>query len=213
MKIIREGFSSAWTEEGKRASALRVDVAHSGSRRGLPDKHRWYTCPGSPCCSEFHPVPWVPAPLPSSVPVRDTWAHRGQRDRYIAGAIHSNAPDTGRHCRRSTAGLWSPLRQEGSPGSREERPRAHHPGAEPTGSWTRSQVSGDQTESIAAEFYWELRDDGDKIYSHRSSTQVFSPKYLEPIIFECQILLYFNHLGYKFPNALHSCLLFETRGT
>lgn len=110
-------------------SLLRVGTAHPrtrglGSGCGSPDKCHWCTCPGSQHCSASHPVPWVPVPRPHSVPVRDTWGRRGQSDRYIAEAIRNSAPGTGRHCRRSTAGLWSPLRREGSPGSGEEGPHA-----------------------------------------------------------------------------------------
>lgn len=135
MESIKDNISSAWTKEeslgmerGRGTCWPGGGGRGMGSRCGLPDKCRWCTCPGSPCCSEFHPGPWVPAPLPSCVPGHDTWAHRVQQDRYTGEAIRSNAPDTGRHCRRSTAGLWSPPHLEGSPASREERPHAHHSG-------------------------------------------------------------------------------------
>lgn len=107
---------------------LRVGVTHPWtrgrrSRCGLPDKCHWYTCPRSQCCNEFHPGPWVPAPRPSYVRVRDTWVRRGQWDHCIVEATRSNAPDTGHHCRPSTAEPWNPLHREGSPRDRERAPR------------------------------------------------------------------------------------------
>lgn len=89
-------------------------------RSGSPGRRHWCTCPGSPHCSEFHLALWVPVPLPSSALVHGTWVHTGQWDHYTVEAIHNNAPDTGRHCRLSTAGLWSLLHLEDNPGSREK---------------------------------------------------------------------------------------------
>lgn len=224
---------------GIRLFLLRVVVAWPwtggpGSRCGLPDKCRWYTCPRSQYCNGFHPVPWVPAPRPSFVPLHDTWVRRGQWDHCIVEAIHSNAPDTGHHCRLNTAGLGSPLHPEGSPAGREKGPRAHHPVGWASGRLNKlTSVPWEQTslasplkvtsflhffvfnfknESIAVEFYCDFCDNGRDhfMYSDYSSAQVIFSRPLKLIVFKCQILLEFNHLVYKFSNALHNLLL-ETR--
>lgn len=219
----------------KRFSFEGVGRAHPqtgamGRRCDLPDKCHWYTCPGSQHCNEFHPVPWEPAPPPSSDPGHDTWARRGQQDHYTVEAIRNSAPDTGRHCTRSTAGLWSPLHPEGSPGGGEQGPHTHEPVRRANGSWAslpESHLPLPHESPRSFTFFknsklnlqrWNstgtsaiIMYTGDLlIYSAHSSTQVFAARLLKLTIFRCQILLSFNHLGYKFSNALHS-LLFETR--